>query len=109
MPFIAGLVALPLGLAGTVIAGGWGESLAIYALCQRQAQYSTQLIALVSAVFLAIGTTVVAGASFTGAMVRTRPQYTDHTPDAEKRAPEREPASNKKQPDGGKAGKAPAG
>ncbi len=108
-PFIAALVVLPLCLAGAVIAGAWGEPLAIYALYQRQAQYSTQLIVLVSAIFLAIGTTAVAGVTFTGAMVRTRPHGTDDTPDAKKPAAEGEPASGGTQPRTSEAGNTAAG
>lgn len=93
-PFIAALVVLPLCLAGAVIAGAWGEPLAIYALYQRQAQYATQLTVLISAVFLAIGTTAAASMTFTGAMVRTRPQNADDTRDIKKSAPEGEPASD---------------
>jgi phosphatidylglycerophosphate synthase len=31
IPFVAGLVLVPLGLVGILVAGGWGEPLAIYA------------------------------------------------------------------------------
>ncbi len=85
---------LPLCLAAAVIAGAWGESLAIYALYQRQAQYATQVTVLISAIFLAIGTTAVASMTFTSAMVRTRPQKADDTPDTKKPVPEGEPASD---------------
>jgi hypothetical protein len=89
IPFVAGLVLVPLGLTGILVAGGWGEPLAIYALYQRQALHSTELAVLWSAVFLAIVTAIVASASFTGAMVRTRPRKTGDIP---KPAPEHEAA-----------------
>jgi hypothetical protein len=89
IPFVAGLVLVPLSLVGILVAGGWGEPLAIYALYQRQALHSTELAVLWSAIFLAIATAIVASASFTGAMVNTRPQKTGDTPKA---APEHEAA-----------------
>jgi phosphatidylglycerophosphate synthase len=82
IPFAAGLVLVPLALIGILVAGGWGEPLAIYALYQRQAFHPTELAVLWSAIFLAIVTAIVASASFTGAMANTRPQKTLDTPNS---------------------------
>jgi hypothetical protein len=74
---------LVLLLALTVLAGGWGELLAVYAVYQQQDQASTRQIVLLLTLFLIIAVPGVAVMTFAGVLCSTSPRKTDDARDGD--------------------------